>query len=316
MKPKVLISRCIEFDHCRWNAQIISSKFVKSLKPFVEFVTVCPEVEMGLGIPRESIRLIRSEVEGEEILAHSLSGKDISSEMNEVTQKLVDDLPKVYGAILKAGSPTCGVKNVKVYPKAGRISAVHKKGTGYFAKKALDALSFCAFEDEGRLTNQRIREHFLTKLFTFWNFDQLPLTMKAIVNFHSDNKYLFMSYNQAALKEAGKLVANHQKLPIEDVFEGYRKSLSAIFNRVSSIGKNINVLQHMFGYYSKELSSKEVEYFGELLESYKLNRVSLITLISVLKSWALHYELDYLLRQTYLQPFPAELNSLVDSGKS
>lgn len=315
MKPKVLISRCIELDHCRWNAQIISSKFVKSLKPYVEFITVCPEVELGLGIPRESIRLIRTEVEGEEILAHSLSGKDISQEMRALTIKLVADLPKVYGAILKAGSPSCGVKNVKVYPKAGKISAVHKKGTGYFAKEAMETLSFCAIEDEGRLTNQRIREHFLTKLFTFWNFDQLPLTMKAIGNFHADNKYLFMSYNQSALKVAGKLVANHDKRSIEEVYAEYRKSLSAIFSRVSSIGKNINVLQHMFGYYSKELSRKEVEYFGELLESYKLNRVSLITLISVLKSWALHYDLDYILRQTYLQPFPAELNSLIDSGK-
>lgn len=192
-KPSVIVSKCLEFDACRYNGQLISDGFVRNLQKFVRFIPVCPEVEIGLGIPREPIRIV---LKGESLrLQQPATGLDLTKEMTDFAHTYLDALRDVDGFILKSRSPSCGPKDVKVYTE-GSIPA--GKNSGLFAQEVLARFSNLAIEDEGRLRNFAIREHFLTKLFTLASFRRVKKqgTMKSLVLFQSENKLLLMSYNQ------------------------------------------------------------------------------------------------------------------------
>ncbi len=312
-KPKVLVSKCIEFESCRYNGQKITSPEVRILEPFVSFIPVCPEVAIGLPVPRDSIRLVRNESGIR--LVESESGKDHTEKMLAFRTSFLDSLESVDGCILKGRSPTCGIGNVKIYPSPGKVSQIHSKETGLFGKAVLERYPEIPVEDEGRLNNLRLREHFLTRLFTLHSFNQLRHIMRDLVDFHSRNKYLFMSYNQKLLREAGKLTANHEQLSPEEVFAGYRRILSRMFDTLPRIQSNINVLQHLFGYVSKHITREERAFFLETLQRYRDLQVPLTAVTSLLQSWIVRFDTSYLSMQTYFQPFPKGLQSIFDTNK-
>ncbi|MBN2459987.1 MAG: DUF1722 domain-containing protein [Candidatus Cloacimonetes bacterium] len=312
-KPRILVSRCIEFDHCRYDGHILSSPIVHKLKEHVEFITVCPEVEIGLGVPREAIRLVR---EGENVkLIKSMSGDDHTKAMEMFADDFIRKLPEIHGCILKSRSPSCGIKDVKIYPSAGRIASLPGSETGLFGKKILHTLVGIPVEDEGRLTNLRLREHFLTSVYLLWDFDNLETSMKNLVSFHTRNKYLFMAYNQVKLKEAGKIVANHERLNVKDVFTSYRNKLVEIISKIPRYTSNINVLMHVFGYFRQNLSKDEKDYYFSNLELYRSRQLPLIALITIIRAWIERFDDKYLREQTFLQPYPVELISSYDSDR-
>ncbi len=313
LRPKVVVSKCIEFASCRYNGSMIASPIVLQLQNYVDFIPVCPEVEIGLGIPREAVRLVKSQ--DNITLLNSITGEDHTKAMIDFTDNFLTSLQDIDGFILKSRSPSCGIKDVKLYNKIGKIQAISSKSKGIFGNAVLDKFGYLAVEEEGRLTNLHLREQFLTKLYTFTDFEHLPERMGELVNFHAKNKYLFMSYNQTKLKLAGKIVANHDKLSTSLVFDKYRQILYQIFNNSSRINSNINVLLHILGYFSKELSGKEKAYFLDQLETYRNKQIPLVVLTAILQSWVLRFDQKYLLQQTYFEPFPRELMHITDSGK-
>ncbi len=313
IKPRLVLSKCVNFAACRYNGLMINSVIVEKLKDYVEFITVCPEVEIGLPIPRESIRLMK---QGDDIrLVKSMSGEDFTDKMLSFSKNFVGNLENIDGFVLKSRSPSCGMKDVKLYSGIGKIPAISTKSVGLFAQEVIDKYNHLAIEDEGRLTNLQLREHFLTKIYTFAEFRNLPRTMKALVDFHASNKYLFMAYNQSKLREAGKIVANHEKLTVDQVFANYQDKLYQIFQKGANIATNINVLMHIFGYFSKDLNSDEKAHFLEQLDLYRQKKIPLIVVITILNSWLMRFKNDYLSQQRYFNPFPKELMSISDSGK-
>ncbi len=166
-KPIVVISKCLELEACRYNGQVIPDDFVKKLKPHVTFLPSCPEVEIGLGVPREPVRIIS--VKGQNKLIQPATGKDLTDIMLRFADKFLNSLEEVDGFILKSRSPSCGIKDVKVYQGIEKGAATGKS-TGFFAGKVLEMFPGLAIEDEGRLRNFKIREHFLTKLFALASF--------------------------------------------------------------------------------------------------------------------------------------------------
>lgn len=312
-RPQVVVSRCLEFDECRYNGLKIGSPVIKAMQEYVDFLPVCPEVEIGLGIPREAIRL--AEVDGSIRLIKSMSGEDHTVAMQEFCEHYLHNLPVIHGFILKSRSPSCGIKEVKVYPGPGKVPSKHSSAAGFFSNRVLELFGDLAIEDEGRLTNLPIREHFLTKLFTLAEFNEIPHKMGALVDFHARNKYLFMAYNQTELKKAGTVVANHQKLPVEQLFQLYRSSLLRILSRPARISTNINVLMHLLGYFSKLLSAEEKAYFLDQLEKFRNRQIPAVALTSIIYSWIIRFKNDYLKPQTYFQPFPLQLLDVHDSGK-
>lgn len=313
IRPQVVVSKCIEFDSCRYNGLKIASPTIKKMQDFVDFIPVCPEMEIGLGVPRDSLRLVS--VDDVIRLMQPASKADYTDKMQTFSNEFLQSLRKVDGFILKGRSPSCGIGDVKLYRTMSKAPAMSSKASGLFGKAVRDKFAELACEDEGRLTNLHIREHFLTMLYTLARFHQLKKTMGELVTFHTENKYLFMAYDQAKLKAAGNIVANHNKISIEKVFARYKNILYQIFAKQASIKSNINVLMHIMGYFSKELMPAEKIYFLRQLELYRLRRIPLSALTSILQAWIIHYEQKYLAQQSYFAPFPQELMHISDSGK-
>lgn len=314
IKPIVVVSKCLEFAECRYNGDVLSDITVQSLTPYVTFVPICPEVEIGLGIPRETIRIMK---EGEQHrLVQPSTRIDLSKQMNAFSDTFLQNVGEVDGFILKNRSPSCGVKDVKIYSGWERAPVV-ESGSGFFGAKVVAYFPHAAIEEEGRLKNFTIREHFFTKLFTqaYFRHMRMAPTIQKLIQFHADNKYLFMSYNQKLTKELDKIVANHDKKTEKQVWDEYAKLLPNMFKRTARYTSNINVCQHIMGYFSKELSSKEKEHFMHLLSRYRERKLPLSSMTSLLKSWVYRYEQEYLLRQRFFEPYPEGLIDLGDSGK-
>jgi len=308
-RPKVVVSRCLEFDHCRYNGDMIRSPVVAKLKEYVDFLPVCAEVEIGLGVPRSPVRIVLER--GEHRLIQPSSGKDVTEDMKNFCMRFLDSIEDVDGFILKFRSPSCGFKDVKVYPAVDGKGAVGKT-SGYFGGAVLEKYPFLPIEDEGRLRNARIKEHFLTKLFTFAAFREVKAegSMKDLINFHTENKLLFMAYSQAELRKLGEIAANREAKPFKEVASEYEIHLHDALSSAPRYTSTINVLMHALGYFSDKLSSPEKALFLEWVQKYREGKASLCPAINTIKSWIVRFENDYLMHQTFFEPYPEDLIEL------
>jgi uncharacterized protein YbgA (DUF1722 family)/uncharacterized protein YbbK (DUF523 family) len=313
-KPRIIISRCIEFDRCRYNGQMISSRIVVNLKPYVNFIPVCPEVEIELGVPRNPIRIV--ETDKGKILFQPATGRDVTEKMNKFTDEYLNSIEEIDGFVLKYKSPSCGPSNVKIFHGTHK-SAGAGKGSGLFAGEVKERFPGLLLEDEGRLANFNIREAFLTKIFTLARFRDAKESgkMDKLVEFHTNHKLLLLAYNQSKMRKLGKIVANHEKKKIDHVFSDYKKDLKMAFAISPKFTSIINVLEHAFGGLSKNLIEDEKKFFLNSIEEYRDERIPLSNLIHLLKAWAIRFNNEYLLNQYFLDPFPKELTALTDSGK-
>jgi len=172
-------------------------------------------------------------------------------------------------------------------------------------------------EDEGRLKNFGIREHFLTRLFAISSFRKVKesRSMKEIVRFHSENKYLLMAYKQETMRVLGRIVANLDKKDIEELIRDYEKYLSEALSEEPKYTSNINVLMHGLGYFSEKISSSEKAFFLDSLDRYREGRIPLSVPLNVLRSFIIRFQENYLMQQTFFEPYPEELLEISDSGK-
>lgn len=313
--PVVIVSKCLGFAACRYNGECLPDVFVERMKPYVEFRPVCPEMEIGLGVPREPIRVIL--LNNELRLIQPSTGLDVTDKMRQFTNSFLTGVADADGFVLKSRSPSCGINSVKVYPGLGKVGAVSQKGKGFFGGVVPERLPLTPLEDEGRLLNFGIREHFLTRLFALARFREIirKPSMKKLVEFHSNNKLLLMANHQTEMRMLGKIVANHEKKPLEDVVAEYDAHLRMALASPSRYTANINVLMHAFGYFSKQITSREKSYFLKILEDYRAAKVPLSVPISLISSWIVRFEQSYLAPQTFFEPYPAELMEITDSGK-
>lgn len=310
MKPVVVLSKCLEFAPCRYNGAMIPDRFVKQLEPHVTFLPVCPEVEIGLGVPRDSVRIISEN--GELYLLQPATGMDLSEKMRRFSNRLLASLDEVDGFILKNRSPSCGIKDVKHFPKVDAEIPLGK-GAGFFAGEVLERFPGLAIEDEGRLNHPKIRDHFLTKLFTLARFRETKKTNRreTLVRFHATHKLLLMAYNQKIMRLLGRIVGNSEKRPAADLFNEYAPHLRQALARPPRSASNINVLMHALGYFSDDLSKKEKTFFLHTLESYRKGHLPRAAL-SILKAWVVRFQNGYLEDQTFFEPYP---ESLVEIGE-
>lgn len=313
-KPTVVVSKCIEFDRCRYNGLMISSDVVRALRPFVEFMPVCPEVEIGLGVPRDPIRIVASK--GGRALVQPSTGADVTKKMERFARSHLGALGEVDGFVLKSRSPSCGTRDVKIFPGI-ESHAASDKGPGFFGGAVLEAFPGCPVEDEGRLLNFRIREHFLTSLFALARFRAAKEagTMRALVEYQARHKLLLMSYSQKEMRLLGRIVANPEHKAMKEIFGEYEKHLRAALAAPPRYTSNINVLMHVLGYFSEKLTSREKAFFLDALEKYKAGRIPQSATISVVSSWLARFGEPYLDKQTYFEPYPEALVEITDSGK-
>jgi len=313
-RPSVVVSRCLGFDSCRYNGQTIPDSFVDLLGDHVDYVTVCPEVEIGLGVPRQPIRIAMED--DERALFQPSTGRDVTAEMTGFVDEFLSSLEDIDGFLLKNRSPSCGITDVKIFNSKGR-DAQSTRGAGFFGGEVQARFPLAAVEDEGRLKSYDIRHHFLTRLYAAARFRAAHESgrMRDIIDFHSRYKLLFMAYNQSRYRACGKIVANHDKLPVEEVYDAYADEMAFLLERQPKYTSMINTLQHALGWVSEGLSAGERKEFLDLIEEYRDERIPLVALLRLIRTWAVRFENDYLMNQYLLQPFPMELVRMADSGK-
>lgn len=316
LRPVVVVSRCLEFAPCRYNGLMISSEMVRRLKDFVDFIPVCPEMEIGLGVPRDPIRVI--EKNGQCRLYQPATERDCTLDMERFADKFLSDLEGVDGFILKSRSPSCGIKDVKVYPGSEpKLSPSTGKGIGFFGEKVLNRFPGLAVEDEGRLESLEIREHFLSRLWALADLRAVGRTgrMEALVAFHSRRKLQLMAASQKELRLLGRIVANAERKPYNLVFGQYASGFRAALSRRPRFTANLNVLMHALGYFKDGLSADEKRFFLNQLEAYRRGRLPLGAVLSITRSWIIRFGQSYLSEQSFFHPFPEELAYLADSAK-
>jgi len=314
-KPRVVISRCLGFEACRYNGEIIREDFVGRIEPYVEYVSVCPELEIGLGVPRDPVRIV---AEGKTLrLVQPNRGADLTEKMSRFCRTFLDGVGEVDGFLLKTRSPSCGIGDVRVYPAAEKVAAIGKTA-GFFGGAVLERFSDLAIEDEGRLKNRRIREHFLTKLFALARWRQVKAggKMAGLVGFHAAHKLLLMACSEKEMRALGRIVANTEKKPRTETFEEYQTHFRKAFAQPPKYSSSRNALMHAFGHFSKELTAREKRHFLHVLEEFRDHRAPLSSPLGLLRSWAIRFESRYLEEQALFEPFPEALVDLQDSGKA
>jgi uncharacterized protein YbgA (DUF1722 family)/uncharacterized protein YbbK (DUF523 family) len=318
-RPQVVVSRCLGFDACRYNGVTIPDAFVEQLGSYVTYVTVCPEAEIGLGIPRDPVRIVV--VDGAARLVQPATGRDVTEQMRAFAEEFFQGLERVDGFILKGRSPSCGIKDVKQYRasvgKDGKQPIIDKAGVGIFGSLVKERYPHLPVEEEGRLSNFTLREHFLTALFTLASFRTVKAagSVGELVSFHSDNKLLLLAYNESQLRRMGPVVANPLKAAAEDVITTYEAHLWKALVRPPRTTAGINVLMHALGYFSEKLSSEEKAYFLDSLQRYRQHKVPLSVPLNLIGAWIVRFDEPYLARQSFFAPYPEELITISDSGK-
>jgi len=319
IKPNLFISACIEFDSCRFDATMISDEFVRRLAKLVNVIRVCPEMMIGLGSPRSALRLVERKEESLKLL-ESKSGIDYTDKMMDFSRKYVEKIKdkNIDGFIMKAKSPTCGVRTVKIYYDTGKSHAKSAKNPGMFGKMIMDTFPNVPVETERRISNFNIRDRFFVEIFTLAAYRDIKtrLKIKELVNFHTVNKYLFMGYNQMTLKSMGNIVANHNHNTPEEVFNEYEIQLRKLLAVEQTLKKRINVLTHVYGYFKDDVSALEKEFYFSMLDDFLNSKLPYSSVLSLLESWAIRFNQTYLVNQTIFNPYPKELITVLDSGKS
>ncbi len=307
-KIRLGISSCLLGNPVRWNAGHKLDKYlVNTLGQFVEYVPVCPEVEAGFGVPRESLRLV-GDPQNPRLITFKTK-TDRTHQMRRWAKKRVKELEKedLCGFIFKSDSPSSGMIRVKVYTEKGMPA---KKGVGMFARAYMDHFPEIPVEDDGRLNNPAIRENFIERVFSLKRWRESfaeKRSMGNLVNFHTCNKLLLLSHSQNHYRQMGKLVADGKKLPVDALYDQYEHLLMEALELKTTVKKNGNVLQHLMGYFKKQLSADEKQELLEVFDQYRRDLVPLVVPITLINHYVRKYDQPYLKMQTYLNPHPVEL---------
>jgi uncharacterized protein YbgA (DUF1722 family)/uncharacterized protein YbbK (DUF523 family) len=302
------VSTCLLGESVRYDGGHQLDRYLRDiLGQYVDFVPVCPEVECGFGIPRESFRLTGNPESPR--LVTSRTRRDYTERMLEWARKRVSELEKedLCGFVFKGGSPSSGMERVKVYTENGMPV---KKGRGMFAGVFMDRFPLLPVEEDGRLHDAHIRENFIERIFSLrrWR-ESLARSSRlgALVDFHTDHKLLLLSHSPKHYREMGKLVASAKGLSPNELYGRYEALLMTALQYKTTIKKNVNVLQHMMGYFKKQLSTDEKQELLEVIGQYAKGYVPLIVPITLINHYVRKYGEAYLGRQVYLNPHPVEL---------
>ncbi|MCA9519469.1 MAG: DUF523 and DUF1722 domain-containing protein [Myxococcales bacterium] len=309
MTIRVGISACILGQEVRFNGGHKLDRFIRdTLGQYVEFVPVCPEVEIGLGVPRETLRLVGQSGSPRRLVAPK-SGSDHTETMVSYAKRRVDELERLElcGYILQKSSPSCGMERVKVYPPTEGAAPI-KEGRGVFADVLMQQLPLLPVEEDGRLNDPILRENFVERIFAYRRlraFFASSWTIGGLVRFHAAEKLLLMAHQ--SYKRLGQLVANARNVERESLAREYRRGFLEAMASRSTVNKHVNVLQHIAGYFRGPLDPASRDEVHDLIEAYRSRMVPLVVVTTLMKHHIRTLELSYLSQQSYLNPHPREL---------
>lgn len=307
-KIRLGISSCLLGNRVRYDGQHKLDHFlVDVLGQYVEWVPVCPEVECGLPVPREAMRLVGDPEHPRLVTIKTRT--DHTDRMLQWASRRARELDRedLCGFVFKSRSPSSGMKSVKVYNDDGMPS---QTGVGLFAKAFMDRFPLLPVEDEGRLNDALLRENFIERIFAFhrWKtFRNGDGSLKGLIRFHTEHKLLLMAHSPKHYQLLGKLVADTKSLPKNALLDEYSWLFFEGLAMLATNRKHTNVLQHMMGYFRKRLSSDEKAELGDIIKAYHAGIVPLIVPVTLINHYVRKYDEPYLKQQVYLNPHPYEL---------
>ncbi|MBN2290420.1 MAG: DUF523 and DUF1722 domain-containing protein [Candidatus Glassbacteria bacterium] len=307
-KIKLGISTCLLGEKVRYDGGHKLDRFLTdTLGRYVEYVPVCPEVECGLPVPRESLRLEGSP-ENPRLVAPR-SGTDHTGRMRSWALERLKELEgeDLCGFIFKSKSPSSGMERIKVYSGKG-IPA--RNGVGIWARMFMERFPLLPVEDEGRLHDPGLRENFIERVFVFRRWRETVaggMTPGRLVEFHTRHKLLIMSHGVELYRELGRLVAGSGKDDTLTLYAAYLELLARALGLKTTVKKNVNVLYHLMGYFRKDLSGDEKQELLEIIGSYARGHLPLIVPVTLINHYVRKYGQPYLGSQYYLNPHPLEL---------
>ena len=302
------VSSCLLGNEVRFDGGHKRDRFVTDLLgEFVEWVPVCPEVEVGMEIPRPTLRLV-GDVDDVRMVEIK-SGRDHTQSMKRYSAKRVRALRglDLHGYVLKSNSPSCGMTRVKVYGHKGMPT---RQGRGLYASSLMEAYPNLPVEDEGRLNDSKLRENFIERVFAYQRLLRLfrgRWTRGQVVAFHTAHKLQLMAHSTVAYRELGRLVAALKQTPRAAFREAYECGFMQALARVASRGRNANVLQHAAGHLKTNLDSDSRTELANLIHDYREGLVPLVVPIILIGHHVRRHGIDYLNGQVFLEPHPREL---------
>ena len=307
-KIRLGISTCLLGEKVRYDgSHQLDSFLTDTLGRYVEWVPVCPEVECGLPVPREALRLVGTPESPRLVTVRT--GIDHTEEMMRWAQIKLSQLEKddLCGFVFKSRSPSSGMRGVKVYTPSGILSS---KGTGIFAAEFMSKFPLMPVEDDGRMHDPELRENFIERIFVFkrWkDFSGKGSPLRDLIDFHSDHKFLILAHSPEHYTVLGRLVAEAKKYRPDKLHFEYLSTLMEGLKRIATTKKNTNVLTHILGYLKKHISQDDRHELLEVIEMYHKGLIPLIVPIILFNHYVRKHEEPYLRRQLYLNPHPIEL---------
>jgi len=316
-RVRIGISACLLGDEVRYDGGHKRDDFLADrLARFVTFVRVCPEVEIGLGTPRDPIRLVRAG--GALRLVNPKTGDDHTDAMTRYAARRVREIAALdlSGYVLKKNSPSCGMERVKTYDTKG-VPA--KSGSGLFARALLDALPDLPVEEEGRLLDSDLRENFLTRVFVYRRLRDVfagadagadpprRWTIGDLVRFHTAIKLLLFAHEPRAYESLGRLVAGAKSRARSPIAAEYARTLMAALARVPTRRRHVNVLQHMAGYFTDRIDADARAELAGVIVEFRRGEIPLEAVLTLVRHHVRTHGIDYLTGQIYLEPYPKGL---------
>ncbi|PYC28366.1 hypothetical protein DMO17_04080 [Aquipseudomonas alcaligenes] len=308
-KLKLGISACLLGAEVRYNGGHKESRLCsRVLAEHFDFVPLCPEVAIGLGTPREPIRLV-GDPQAPRALGTVNRERDVTQALHDYGTRMAGELDDISGYIFMHKSPSCGMERVKVYQDNGYPA--DGGASGIFAAAFTRLRPDLPVEEDGRLNDPVLRENFLTRVFAYAEWQRLlhaGLTRKAILDFHARYKYQLMANNPLQYKALGRLLADLGRHDPQEFGPRYFSQLMAALKKCATRGTHSNVLQHLSGYLKQALSSEEKEEMQQLITQYRSGIIPLVVPLTLLKHHFRRHPDRYVARQAYLQPHPENLS--------
>lgn len=305
---KIGISACLSGEKVRFDSGHKRSNFcMDELARHVQYVPFCPEVAIGLPIPRPTIRQVRK---GDVITVCRPDGTgDVGDKLTEYGQRIGEKYgSELDGFIFCAKSPSCGMERIKVFNEEGTGNTA--EGVGFFAAQIMAANPLLPCEENGRLNDMHLRENFVMRVYVYHSWRQLcrePLSVHRLTRFHGMHKYLLMSHNYQAYRDLGRLLGDHQGEGLESIAEQYISGLMAALKKPASRKAHTNTLMHLQGYFKRHLSKGEKEELRAAIEDYRQGLVPLYVPLTLLKHQLNVHPNPYLAQQVYFNPHPNDL---------
>ncbi len=277
-----------------------------TLSRYFEFKPICPEMAIGLGVPRPTIRLV-DRGEGIRVVGVTDASLDVTDKLRYFSQQAAKELEHLSGYILKKDSPSCGMERVRVY-NANEMP--EKRGRGVFAATLMQTWPNLPVEEEGRLMDPVLRENFIERVFIYYRWQQLinhGLTADKLVEFHTRHKFNLLAHDETAYRQLGRMVAELNKDNLQAIANNYIELLMSGLQKPATRKRHTNVLMHVMGFFKNQLATDDKQEMLELLKAYRKGQVPLIVPITMMKHHLRRHPHPYIEQQYYMNPYPEEL---------